>query len=284
MNSLTSSAQATTDVVTALGVLLNTNWILVLHYLGIGFIGLLLVPTIQQHLIELLDNQLNIPMVFKMFVPTVFSLILGMCTKAFGVDNATALSIAGTLAAMTHVINESPLALNLTGKLPIPLLTVAKKALDAAQTGGKVAILLLGLLAISGALKADVTPSATVAGWCAGPGVWAGSAMYRTTSGGLTPDQSAMGGVQFAGYLGSWQDQDFTPTYTLGVVLGLDTQNTSNYPAVGVQGGWYLNGVPVTGFVAWRLDSQASGAMVGVGTSVQFSGWVPFLYLGKPGN
>jgi len=282
---LTTTAQAANSLASALATVINTPWVMLVKYLALALVGLVLVPTFKQHLIEMADAAFHLPSWAKLIAPTALSTVAGLVLKSFGVDNTTALSAAAIFASMTHIINETPLALDLGGKQPAIVQGILRAVLDASKTAGKVGMLVLGLLVASVALKADVVPAAApVAGWCAGPSIWAGSALYRTTGGGLTPDQSAVGGVQFAGYLGSWQGQAFDPTYTLGLFVGLDTEAASNYPAAGLQGGWYMAGVPLTGFIGWRLDNQSAGALVGVGTSVQFTGWIPFLYLGKPGN
>ena len=70
---LTSTAQAAQNVAQALGTLLNTPWTGVMQYLALGLVGIILIPTVKQHLIELLISKFNPPALVKMLLPTAFA-------------------------------------------------------------------------------------------------------------------------------------------------------------------------------------------------------------------
>lgn len=280
---LTTTAQAATSAAQAISVLLGTSWPSVMQFLAVALMGLVLVPTFKQHLIEYADARFHLPLWAKMLAPTGLSMLSGALLKMLGADTATAMAAVPVLATFTHIVNETPLALDLNGQLPADAQLLMNQANSAIKGAGKIAAL-LALCLLSVSLKADPAP-APVAGWCAGPALWGGSALYQTNgSGTLSPSQSALGGAEFAGYLGSWSGNEFAPSYTLGVMAVMDTAGTVNTPAVGLTGGFYLNGVPLTIFTAKQLTADAGGLLWGIGTNVQFSGWVPFLYLGNPGN
>ena len=184
-----------------------------------------------------------------------------------------------TLADSGHPASPAAIStiLAVTNDLPEPAAPTA--------IGSKVLGLVLAFLLAASVLRADAAPVAPIAGWCAGPSVWAGSALYQTNpEGTLDPAQSALAGLQFAAYLGSWSGQSFSPTYTLGILAAMRTQGGVNTPALGINGGFYLDGVPLTAFVAKDMATDGGGLLWGVGTSVKFNDFVPFLYLGHPGN
>ena len=155
-------------------------------------------------------------------------------------------------------------------------------------------ILLAFLLAGAGIAHADVAPPVgltapaptAIAGWCAGPGFGAGTSLYQANkSYALNPANYVYGAATYGLYLGSWDDGVFTPTWFLQVQGSLGTDSGTPEQAVGGSLGYFIGSVGY-GVTVQRLVNAGGipGALIGFGGSYQFSGYVPFLYLGKPGN
>ena len=225
----------------------------------------------------------------KPFIPSAVAGAIAKLATMHGIPGVDAVGGAMALASAVHWVNEQTWAASMEGKHPkiwaLILSALPSKPADGSGMPGRnVAMLVfLGLGLLGASLHADAV--APIPGWCAGPALWGGGSLYQTNgSGTLDPKQETLGGVEFAGYLGSWNGNEFAPTYTLGVIGAMSADGPISRPALGVTGGFYLGGVPMTVFAAKELTSDAGGVLWGLGTSVQFSGWVPFLYLGKPGN
>ena len=198
--------------------------------------------------------------------------------KAIGQDVHAALDLAvKTLADSGHPASDDAIQ-------TIKAITAALPEPDA-PSGGKAAALVLAFMLAASIGRADVT--LPVNGWTAGPSLWAGASLYQADSAGqLVPMQSTLGGVAYSFYTGTWQGDTFTPAYTIGLGLGLRAVGLANDLAVAATGGFYLDGVPITGFTAWDLSAGGGGGvLLGVNTStVAAFKWVQGLFLGHPGN
>lgn len=318
---LTHSARAIVQALAPLVQAATSNgsgsWLDSLKYIVAGLAFIVSGPILMQELTEIIIKVFKVPFFAKPYVSHLLSAGVSAIMAWTGVDSATAVAAGGYLAGLTKFVNSSPMALDLENKLlslggsptsSAPTASLVAAAQAVAQTHAVLqanpqqanaiaqhanavsnlssvvsamskALLLVLLLGV-GVLRADVSATAK-AGWCAGPSLFEASALWQADgASALVPASSALGGVQFTGYLGDWQAYRFEPTYYLGLLVGLDTNGSNQQPAIGLTSGYSGAGV----FMAKMLGHDAGGLVFGVEGNLQFSGYIPFLYFGKPGN
>lgn len=262
---LTSTAQAAQNVAQALGTLLNTPWTGVMQYLALGLVGIILIPTVKQHLIELLISKLNPPALVKMLLPTAFASVSGMIVKALGADVPTALAATGIWATMTHLVNESPLALTLQTKAPAIAADLNKA--ESALNGAKITGLLLAFLLLGSMAHAQTGMSLS--------GTFGSAALDIQSDGSWVGNGSTIGGGELNYGWGSTDAAgNFQPLVIALVGLAGEHQQTKDYADVLAGVGLSIPGsmanIPLTIAADWRLFAGKRYPAIMVGTSIQF--------------
>ena len=147
--------------------------------------------------------------------------------------------------------------------------------------GPKALLLFLGLAALAGTAHA---------GWLVGPGVWTGVGGYQAGGNSLLdPVATKAGGLDVNYYYGTWNNNVFTPTFYAGLIGGDNTVGTLNQFGLGGQVGYQIPSTAGTGgagvFALKPVSNGgATGLIFGICGQLQFSGWIPGVYWGAPGN
>lgn len=244
------------------------SWLDSLKYIIAGLAYLVSGPIIMQEITEVIITVFHVPFFAKPYVSHVLSgAVTGVMTWT-GVDPTTAIAAGGYLAGFTKLVNSSPIALDLEGKLKAELAKLQGKVPPA---GGSlqcsVFALLVGLMVLGATQQAhagitfgQVSLSPTAAPMVVSVQPFISGSFFKVSGQGvLTDENDALAGMTGLANFGP---------YNIGIAAAVDRDMTD---AITYLAGGVICGVNPYGEVAllWRYGGAVLTYTMPIGVGAQ---------------